>query len=186
MDNIQVYGGSEFDRKRRNDLAKQIERWLNDAVSRNEAVLAQSTRTICTQLQKGHCVLLMRDDNPIGYITTYYLATVGRGPFGLFARRAWWEVGTAIVPREFRGQGLGKILYQNVARLHPNGILVATTKNPVALHLSLVAGFKVEQFLVVPHKVRQGLCYTASCYKSYWSGVCQDENVSCVARVRWS
>ena len=126
--------------------------------------------------------MVVFDNNQVvGYLTTYPLGQDDKN-------RNWWEVGTGIVPIEKRGSGIGAILYNQVAKYHPKGVLVGTTKNPVALYLSLKAGFVVEPYTLIPASIRQGLCYTAPCFVAIGGGCCRDEHNlggPCFARIRW-
>jgi len=183
-----VFCGNEasLDGKRGN-LAETISGWTSASAAKNEAVLAQSKETVLAQLQGGLCALLLDTSySPIGYITTYYLGNV--------SGRKWWEVGTAIIPSHLRGHGLGKQLYIEIAKRHPRGILVATTKNPVALYISVkYAGFVIVPYTKIPREIRQGLCYEASCFCPINTGnlTCMHEHqltvksaTLCFARVR--
>jgi hypothetical protein len=163
-----------------NLVAQIICDWISDSVKAGDALLPQNLATIKAQLAGGECAVVFDGKQVVGYLTTYLLGTDSQG-------KAWYEVGTGIVPTERRGQGIGKVLYDNIATRHPKGILVCTTKNPIALHLSLSAGFLIRPFSDVPTEIRQELCYTASCFMDGGNGCCssqQELGGTCFARIR--
>lgn len=178
-----VYSGSELIFVHRWLVSLILSAYTKRANNRGEQILVQNPFRINMQLKKGLSVLILIHGFPIGYLTTYDLGFDKR-------RRRWWEVGTGYVPRPFRGFGLGHVLYDGAAQRHKKDVLVGTTKNPVALHLSVAAGFKVESYVKVPAVIRKSLCYEAPCFvvSSACSGCCKSEhnlNGTCYARVRW-
>jgi len=163
------------------DLVAQIIcDWIADSVKAGDALLPQNLGTIKAQLERGECAVVFDGKQVVGYLTTYLLGTDSHG-------RAWYEVGTGIVPVERRGQGIGAILYKYIAKRHPKETLVCTTKNPVALHLSVSAGFEIRPFSDVPTEIRQGLCYSAPCFIAGENNCCvsqQELGGTCYARIR--
>ncbi len=166
------------------EVAKWVEVETHKAVERGEAVLAQNAQRVLGQIQHGQSVVAFDGDRVVGYITTYYLGTTG----GL----KWFEVGTAYVTPKFRGQRIGHELFKRIAEKHPDGVLMATTKNPVAQYLCQrndVQLFEAD-YGVVPPDIRQSLCYQATCYigDRLKSGSCASEcrhGGSCGLYVRW-
>lgn len=176
---VNIYKGNE--RRVDWDLVAQIIcDWIDDSVKAGDALLPQNLATIKAQLAGGECAVVFDRDQVVGYLTTYLLGTDSQC-------RAWYEVGTGIVPKERRREGIGADLYKYIAKRHPTETLVCTTKNPVALRLSVSAGFEIRPFSDVPTEIRQGLCYTAPCYVAIEGGCCasqQELGGTCYARIR--
>jgi hypothetical protein len=177
---VDVLTGAELTTAVRGEIAQTVAGWTQEAAKRGEAILPQTAKTVEHQLAGGLAVLLVEQGMPIGFLTTYALGVDDQA-------MRWWEVGTGIAPPEERGRGLGTILYTQVARMHPRDFLVCTTKNPVALHLSVKAGFCVVSFAVVPLVIREGLCVRTTCWQPCSSGRCKSEHNlggPCYARLR--
>ncbi len=181
---MKVYKGNESGIEW-NSIAQTIADWIAQSVKNGDAIVPRTVREIAEQLRQGLCAVVFDDaDSVVGYLTTYDLGVDAEG-------RIWWEVGTGIVPPNMRKHGIGKIMYDYIVTLHPNGVLACTTKNLVALRLSVGAGFIVENYEVVPANIRNELCYTAPCFQDARCGRCMnqyDPNALtglCYLRVRW-
>ena len=166
------------------EVAKWVERETHAAVARGEAVLAQKAVRVLEQIRNGQSVVAFVDGQIVGYITTYHL--------GKTEELDWFEVGTAYVTPGFRGQGIGHELFKRIAEKHPEGVLMATTKNPVAQHLCQEDDVQMceTEYIVVPADIRRGLCYNAICFvgDKMKGGPCASEcrhGGNCGLYVRW-
>jgi GNAT superfamily N-acetyltransferase len=168
------------------DLADEVAKWVETethaAVGRGEAVLAQKAERVLAQIQNGQAVVAFVDGQVVGFITTYHL--------GKTADLDWFEVGTAYVAPAFRRQRIGHELFRRIAEKHPEGVLMATTKNPTAQFLCATAGLDEADYAVVPTEIRKGLCYQAPCFigDPVKRGPCASEcrhGGNCGLYVRW-
>ncbi len=165
-------------------LAERVSNWIHAANQQGENVLDQTYERIFAQLVSGSCVVVVSDFGlPAGFLTGYTLGTDANG-------YTWVEVGSGIVPPEYRGRGYGNMLYKAICQLFRDSVLVGTTKNPIALKCSLQAGFREVLFSTIPPEIRKGLCYAAPCFRPvlFSRRVCSAEKAHggcCIARVRY-
>ncbi len=153
----QVYLASELDSAQVESVAAAVAAWSgSDDPAVRGGLLPKRPEDVRRAIADGLAVALFDGSKPIGYAAIYHLTAVPRA----------FELGTVVVDPVFRGQGLTRLIYAAVARLHDGlgGDLYSTTKSERVVSAGRHIGLEVEPYATVPSIVREPLCYQASCF----------------------
>lgn len=180
MEKVSYIDASALDQPTRSLFAAQLSAWITTAHSLREPVLPQTPPTLERQFASGLSVLGLMGNAIVAHITAYPLTEINSV--------RWLEIGTMFVHWDNRRQGIGNRLAEEISQLLPADNLVPTSKNLSAIKAFLAAGYISYPYAQIPPEVRQGLCYTASCFTpNGHPGRCineHDYNGSCLALIR--